>query len=219
MTSPDSPQSARFPFNPVALRKRADGWTPERQSEFIEAPAESGCVEDACKRVGMSDAAAYQLRGRPEAYSFRMAWDAALDHAIRRLSDNAYSRALNGVARPVFYKGEQVGERRYFNERLTQFLLRYRDPGRYGAWRDQVVHEVAPDSVAGALVRLIAAVEHDASCLETGEQPSQPLRLPAYLEGGAMSAQIAELAEALAERERARSARSPIGDASDADGE
>ena len=37
----------------------------------------------------------------------------------------------------MFYKGEQVGERRYFDERLTMFLLRLRDPARFGTWRDR----------------------------------------------------------------------------------
>jgi hypothetical protein len=32
---------------------------------------------------------------------------------------------------PHYYKGELVGEHRRYDERLTQFLLRYRDPLRY----------------------------------------------------------------------------------------
>jgi hypothetical protein len=41
---------------------------------------------------------------------FREAWDAALDYALHRLEQAALSRALHGVPRPVFHKGEQVGE-------------------------------------------------------------------------------------------------------------
>jgi hypothetical protein len=126
------------PFKPVPLRARHDGWTPEKQVAFIEALAASGCVDEACQRVGMHRSSAYELRARPEAESFRAAWQAALSHAIQRLEDAAFSRALNGVARPVFYKGELIGERRYHDERLTMFLLRYRDPARYGRWRDQM---------------------------------------------------------------------------------
>lgn len=90
-------------FAPVRLRRRHDGWTPEKQVAFIEALAESGCVDEACKRVGMGRASAYALRARPDAIAFRLAWEAALDHAIRALTDAAFSRALNGVSRPVFY--------------------------------------------------------------------------------------------------------------------
>jgi hypothetical protein len=149
-------------FTPVPLRPRHDGWTPEKQAAFITALAESGCVEEACKRVGMHRSTAYELRARRNSESFRAAWDAALDHAIRRLSDAAFSRALNGVTRPVFYKGELVGERTYYDERLTMFLLRYRDPERYGRWRDQMRVDVRDDGTAQHLCDLVDRVEDDA---------------------------------------------------------
>lgn len=123
-------------FEPVPLRPRHDGWTPERQVAFIEALAETACVVQAAAAVGLSATAAYALRRRPEAQAFRLAWDAALDFGVRRLADAALSRAVHGVARPIFFQGEQVGERRYFDERLTQFLLRLRDPVRFGKWRE-----------------------------------------------------------------------------------
>ena len=44
-------------------------------------------------------------------------------------------RSKNGVARPVFYKGEQVGEWRHYDERLTMFLLRFRRRHRFGPRR------------------------------------------------------------------------------------
>jgi hypothetical protein len=123
MSAQDKPL---IPFTPVALRARHDGWTAEKQIAFIEALAETACVEEACRRVGMSDSSAYQLRRRPRGFAFRQAWDAALDYALNRLEQAALSRALNGVPRPVFYKGEQVGEWREYDERLTIFLLRNR---------------------------------------------------------------------------------------------
>lgn len=165
------------PFTPVPLRHRHDGWTPERQSAFIEALAESGCVDEACKRVGMARSSAYELRTRMDSESFRAAWDAALDHAIQRLSDAAFSRAINGVARPVYFQGEQVGERVYFDERLTMFLLRYRDPMRYGRWRDQTRVDVGPDGIARYLWHLIDRMEQDAYADAQGF-PRSPHRPP-----------------------------------------
>lgn len=141
---PDArPKGPEFPFEPVVLRFRHDGWTAERQAAFIQALAECGCVAEACGRVGQSVGGAYGLRARPEARSFRAAWDAALAHAIQRLSDAAFARALHGVSRPVFYRGEQVGENRHYDERLTTFLLRYRDPDRYRKWNDRMIHQAA----------------------------------------------------------------------------
>lgn len=126
------------PFEHVRLRARHDGWTPARQTDFISALAECGCVRDACRRVGMSVESAYALARRPEAQSFRAAWDLALDNAVRRITDEAFSRCIHGIAVPHFYKGEQVGEHRRYNDRLTMFLMRYRDPLRYGRHLDRI---------------------------------------------------------------------------------
>ena len=49
------------------------------------------------------------------------------------------SRALNGVPRPIFRNGEQVSEWRYYDERLTMFLLRNRRPTRFGKWMDKLL--------------------------------------------------------------------------------
>jgi hypothetical protein len=145
-------------FTPVVVRARRDGWTPERQHAFITALGESGCVEEACAAVRMSARSVYKLRARPDASTFRQAWDVALDYAIRRLGDAALSRALHGVARPIFYQGEQIGERRHFDERLTMFLLRYRDPVRYGAWNDSMEARRHPDGAAIFLAHALNAV-------------------------------------------------------------
>lgn len=125
-------------FTPVPVRYRYDGWVPEKQREFIEQLADCGCVDRAARAVGMSRATAYELRRRPDAQAFRLAWDAALDAAIARLGEAALARAIHGVPVPIFHGGEQIGERRQYNERLTMFLLRYRDPVRYGKWLDRM---------------------------------------------------------------------------------
>lgn len=158
----DRPLASAHEFVPASPRERRDGWTPEKQVDFIDALGECGCVTEACERVGLSPSTAYRLRRRVDAYSFRAAWDAALDYAIRRLSDAAFSRALHGVTRPVWFQGEQVGERRYYDERLTMFLLRYRDPDTYGAWRDRREPRRRPDARAIALGRWTGHVAEDA---------------------------------------------------------
>jgi hypothetical protein len=126
------PDSEFFPdFTPVPRAQREDGWTPEKQVAFITALAECGCIAEACKAVGMARVSAYRLRADPCAAGFRTAWENALDYAVRRIADNAFSRALHGVSWPVFYQGEQIGERIRHDERLVMFLLRTRDPLRY----------------------------------------------------------------------------------------
>jgi len=118
--------------NLPARRPRHDGWTVERQEAFLKALATCACVTHAARSVGMSRESAYQLYHRPSAFAFRRGWDAALDCSLRLVEDEAWSRAVNGVARPIFYQGEQVGEYRHYDERLTMFLLRSYRPERYG---------------------------------------------------------------------------------------
>lgn len=134
--SPGAPAAFDFDYDPnfvpVPLRHREDGWTAMRQVAFIEALAQSGCVKAAAESVGMSVQSAYKLRQHFGASMFRTAWDKALDFAIHRLADAALSRAIHGVARPIVYQGQIIGERRYYDERLTQFLLRTRARDLYG---------------------------------------------------------------------------------------
>jgi len=134
-----------IPFDPVPVRRRHDGWTAERQIAFIEKLADCSSVTAAARHVGMSRESARRLRRRPCGRSFRDAWDAALDCAYAEVEEAAMERSKNGIARPVFYKGEQVGEWRHYDERLAMFLLRTRRAARYGKWIDRAF---APDPEA-----------------------------------------------------------------------
>jgi hypothetical protein len=141
----DPPERPALSFTPVPVRARRDGWTAQRQVDFLEALAATACVDEACRHVGMSERSAYRLRLRVGARNFREAWDAALDIGVHRLEQAVLGRALRGVRRPVFYKGEQVGEWREYDERLAMFLLRYRRPARFGAALDHLPAGSDPD--------------------------------------------------------------------------
>jgi len=119
-------------FDPVPRRYRYDGWTAERQRAFIAALAETGSVTHAARRINMASEGAYYLRRQPGAEGFRAAWSAALAHGVQRLTDIAIDRAIDGVPVPVFHKGEQVGERRWYNDKLLMFLLKHHLPALYG---------------------------------------------------------------------------------------
>lgn len=173
-----------IPFESVPLRPRRDGWTVEKQIAFIEALAETGVVEDACRLVGMSRTSADNLRHRPSAAAFRRAWEAAIDYSLHRIEEDAFSRSRRGVARPIFYKGEQVGEWRHYDERLTMFLLRARRPQRYGKWIDRMLApdgEAVEQDLAIALDGQLDRIEWDAEDIPPAEEdgpnedrPEQP---------------------------------------------
>lgn len=134
---PPEPSADPLAFTPLLRKKRHNGWTAERQRNFIHALAETGSVKAAARRVGKTTEGAYQLRRQPEAESFRAAWEAALAGGVQRLTDIAMERAMEGVPIPVFHKGEQVGERRSYNDRLLMFMLKHHQPDRYGTGAGQ----------------------------------------------------------------------------------
>ncbi|MDG5747374.1 hypothetical protein P8Q88_04210 [Qipengyuania sp. XHP0207] len=140
MTRRADPRETRLPvpagelpaFTPVPRQtNRHDGWTEDRQRRFIEALADTGSVEAACRAVNMSTVGAYYLRRQKGAESFRKAWAAALDLGVQRIEDVAMDRALNGVEQPVYSYGKLVGTRMVHNDRLLMFMLRNRAPERF----------------------------------------------------------------------------------------
>ncbi|URW74560.1 hypothetical protein M9980_08205 [Sphingomonas donggukensis] len=135
-------------FEPVPRKYRHDGWTVERQRAFIAALAETGSVKAAAGRINMSPEGAYYLRRQPGAESFAAAWEVALDHGVQSLADIAIERAREGVPVPVFWKGEQVGEKRWYNDRLLMFILRHHLPRRYGALAALPTGTRHPDTIA-----------------------------------------------------------------------
>ncbi|WP_052761865.1 hypothetical protein [Aurantiacibacter luteus] len=106
---------------------RHDGWTAERQADFLRELGATHCVSRAAKAVGMSRQSAYALRARLKGEPFDRAWTAALLCGVDSLASVALERALNGVEVPHYYKGELVGTSRRYDERLTVALLAMRD--------------------------------------------------------------------------------------------
>ncbi len=85
-------------FAPVpSARNRRDGWTEQRQREFITALTAMGSVRYAAQAVGMSKASLYKLLQRPDATSFATAVDHAASTGRARMFEYAMERALNGV--------------------------------------------------------------------------------------------------------------------------
>lgn len=123
---------AEYEWVPVLRKPRKDGWTPQRQLDFIRALADLGCVEQAAHAVDMSVQSCYRLRHSPGAEAFANAWDTALAHAARKLVDLAFDRAIHGSDEPVFDRdGRRVGRRMRQNDRLLMFLLRAYLPERF----------------------------------------------------------------------------------------
>ena len=96
-------------FTPVPLlRKRANGWSAERQRRFVAALSVMGAVGPAARAVGMGRASAYRLRERAGATSFAEAWDIALAVGEDAQYSAALDLAINGVTTVRVLRGGMV---------------------------------------------------------------------------------------------------------------
>lgn len=146
MPKPPAHRRRRRPpfFNPVPLRTRSDGWSVERQCEFLARLYVTGSVAAAARGVGMSRMSAYRLRKRDGAQGFAYAWDRVLappgtGHCPKPKPDgrkvtNAelFRRMETGLVQPVIYRGRMAGIRRKPDDSALLRLLRRH--GRIGSW-------------------------------------------------------------------------------------
>ena len=113
MTDSPDPNHPEFDdllaFAPVPLqRKRANGWSAERQRRFIAALSVMGAVGPAVRAVGMGRASAYRLREKAGAESFAEAWDIALATGEDAQFHAALDLAINGVTTVRVLRGGMV---------------------------------------------------------------------------------------------------------------
>ena len=102
--------------NTPATTVRHDGWTPERRTQFLDRLAQDGNVLASCALVGLSREAAYRLKRRDPL--FARAWAAAQALAREASAEVLGTRAIDGIEEDVWYRGEVVGTRRRYDNRL-----------------------------------------------------------------------------------------------------
>ncbi|MGI4878586.1 MAG: hypothetical protein ACRYG4_13985, partial [Janthinobacterium lividum] len=167
------------PFAPATLRPREDGWTPDRQRIFIERLGTTGSVKSACRSAGMDASSAYRLRQHPSAWAFSDAWEAARSVGLAQITDIAIDRAVFGQKQEVFQRGELVGMRTIFDNKLLMFLLlnrgrladnRFHQPlYAVGGEDGEDAPESADDAYAEALVALDVELEGEEAAIAAAE--------------------------------------------------
>ena len=96
---------------------------------FLEALVDTVNVTLACRRAGIARRTAYDWREADAGFARK--WDDAIDEGVDLLEAELHKRAFEGVERPVYYKGEQVGTWRFYSDALAMFLLKAHRPERY----------------------------------------------------------------------------------------
>ena len=76
-------------------------------------------------------------RHRRNSPKFEEKWKQALSDAVELLEDEAWRRALEGIDRAVWYKGEVVGTEKLYSDTLLMHRLNAERPDKYH-YRQQV---------------------------------------------------------------------------------
>ena len=114
-------------------------WTPALQERFLAVLGETGNVRRAAAAVRRSPTTCYARRKLDPA--FADAWDATLQAAMDTvLEPEAIRRAVQGVERPVWHQGQQIGTVREYSDTLLIFLMKGWNPDRYKD-RREVFHK------------------------------------------------------------------------------
>ena len=111
-------------------RRAATNATPQRMREaFLKELRRRGNVSDAARAAGVDRSTPYRWReAEPE---FAAAWDDAVEVAVDSLEKEAWRRARDGVLKPVYQKGEKVGQVREYSDQLMVTLLKAHRPEKY----------------------------------------------------------------------------------------
>ena len=108
--------------------KRPRGSTAWRKG-FLDTLAATGSVHRALLENGVGKTTAYEARKKDE--EFAAQWKNAIDLSVDLLEVEVRRRALRGVQKAIYYRGEVVGYVREYSDRLAEFLLRANRPAKY----------------------------------------------------------------------------------------
>ena len=115
--------------------------TPQTRARVIQEFLACGRVDLACERCGVDRTMHYDWLKKDSEY--KAAFDEARTHTAQMLEDEAWRRAVEGVDKPVFQGGQQVGSIREYSDSLMTWLLRGLNAKRYG---DRTVIAGDPDA-------------------------------------------------------------------------
>ncbi len=147
---------------PVERHARYDGMSAVRKRAFLRALSETGEIRQACARVGVSQQTMWAVKRRsPE---FAAACEKALRISLPCIAQIAYERAVEGWDEDVVVRGEVVGTRRRWSERLLADLLKAELAVRRAervadAKRAPVVETATQEDMVGVLLGRIEKIE------------------------------------------------------------
>ena len=113
----------------VAARAAKTAADVRRRAIFLDVLRSTANVSRAARAAGLPTSSLYRRRARSQAFAAE--WDAAINEAIDSVEEELIRRARDGVERPVFYGGRQIGTMQVHSNDLLMFLARARRPEIY----------------------------------------------------------------------------------------
>ncbi len=103
--------------------------TPEGDAKFFAALENGHPVRAACAMAGYARSCVYDWRKQDATFAER--WKHALDIAGDLLEEEADRRGRDGYDEPVFYQGEERGQKRKYSDALLLARLKAIRPEQY----------------------------------------------------------------------------------------
>ena len=101
-----------------------------KEALFLHLLSEGVSVCEACARASLPRRSVYARRREDK--DFATLWDEALAMAADTLEAEADRRGRDGWNEDVYYRGQVVGQRRRYSDRMLIFRLKALKPERYG---------------------------------------------------------------------------------------
>jgi hypothetical protein len=101
----------------------------DREDLFLSLLSEGVSVCEACARAGIPRRSAYARRREDK--DFATLWDEALAMAADTLEAEADRRGRDGWSEDVYYRGQVIGQRRRYSDRMLMFRLKALRPEMY----------------------------------------------------------------------------------------
>jgi hypothetical protein len=116
----------------------------EKQQDFFNRLGELVSITEAASAAGISRQTVYKWLKDGD---FRNIYDKTMEVAAYKLEEEALRRALDGVIKPIIYRGEQVGELKQVSDKLLVTVLKARLPARYGLHTNAIKYEPPEESI------------------------------------------------------------------------
>jgi hypothetical protein len=117
------------PADPDAPRERHDAFTEAKKCVWLRALVKTGCIQDACRRTGVSPRTIYRYQQSDPIFFEHCRIALRVSGTPAELT--AWSRAVEGVEQE-FACGGQVHVRRRYSDGLLRLILQGSNPKKYG---------------------------------------------------------------------------------------